>query len=99
VTYTVEGVAAGSTTTQADGTFTGAVQLPNAAIGDHVIQVTCGGLTAAVPIALVVASGTSTPAGSATAGAVLVFFVLLGSVLFSRYSATHHAPLPEPEEP
>jgi hypothetical protein len=99
VTYTVEGVAAGTTTAQADGTFTGTVQLPDAPIGDHVIQVTCGGLTAAVPVALVVASGTSTPAGSATAGAVLVFFILLGSVLFSRHSTTHPATPPEPEEP
>ncbi|MGB8650200.1 MAG: hypothetical protein WCD35_06025 [Mycobacteriales bacterium] len=85
VAYTVEGAPAGATTAAPDGTFSGDVQLPDASIGEHVIQVECDGRTAAVPVDLVVASSTSTPAAGATAGAVLVFFVLLGSVLLSRH--------------
>ncbi len=84
--FSVEGVAAGRATAQPDGSFIGQLQLPGAAIGTHVIDVSCGGRTATVPIDLVVSSSVSNPAAGATAGAVLVFFVLLGSMLLSRTS-------------
>ncbi len=58
---------------------------------------TCAGRTATVPIDLVVSSGTSTPAAGVTAAAVLVFFVLLGSVLFARGNATRTVAEPEPD--
>lgn len=89
VTYTVEGTSAGTSTAGTDGTFTGTVQLPDASLGQHLIQVTCAGQTAAVPIDFVVSSSsTSSPAAGATTAAVLVFFVLLGSVLFARHQGT-----------
>ena len=72
------------------------MQLPEASLGTHVIEVACGGRTAAVPIDLVVAASTSTPGAGATAGAVLVFFILLGSVLLGRTNNRRPA-LPEPE--
>ena len=96
MTFTVEGSAAGTTTTGSDGTFAGDVQLPDAPIGPHVITVSCGGRSAAVPIDLVVAASTSTPGAGATAAAVLVFFVLLGSVLFGR-AQNRRTPTPKPE--
>jgi hypothetical protein len=100
VTFTVEGQQAGSSTTQPDGTFGGEVQLPNASIGTHVIVVTCAGLTASVPIDLVVSSSTSTPGASATAGAVMVFFLLFGLLMFARTSspAARPAVAEDPED-
>jgi hypothetical protein len=90
VTFDVEGAAAGSTTAAPDGTFGGDVQLPDASIGEHLLRVSCDHRTATVPVDLVVSSSVSTPAVGATAAAVLVFFVLLGSVLLSR-----HRPAPK----
>jgi hypothetical protein len=99
VTYTVEGAPAGSGTAASDGTFASTVQLPDASIGQHVIQVTCAGLSATVPIDLVVSSSTSDPALGATAAAVLVFFLLVGSLLLSRFGpATPRPVTPEPGE-
>jgi hypothetical protein len=106
VTYSVEGSAAGSSTALPDGTFSGDVQLPDVALGRHLIEVTCGGRTASVPIDLVVSSGTSTPALGATTGAILVFFVLFISVLFGRTHQTkpklvtpEESGTPEPPSP
>ena len=100
VTYTVEGTSAGSSTVGTDGTFTGTVQLPDASIGQHLIQVTCAGQTATVPIDLVVSSSsTSSPGAGATTAAVLVFFVLLGSVLFARHQGTTTPDTTTPEVP
>ena len=98
VTYTVEGAAAGSTTSTANGAFTGDVQLPDTSIGEHVITVTCGGRSASVPIDLVVASSVSSPGIGATVVAILVFFVLFGSVLLSRPAARRARPS-DPEQP
>ena len=86
VSYTVEGTPAGSTTAGSDGSFHGAVQLPDAAIGEYPVEVSCAGHRATVTVDLVVASSASSPATSATAGAVLVFFVLFASVLLSGNS-------------
>jgi hypothetical protein len=95
VTFSVEGTPAGTATASPDGTFGGDVQLPDASIGEHVIQVACDGRTAAVPIDLVVSASTASPAAGATAVAVLVFFVLLGSVLLGRgRGATKHPEVP-----
>ncbi len=96
VTYTVEGAAAGTSTASSDGSFSGEVQLPDATLGQHLIEVTCGGQTASVPIDLVVSSSTSTPGATATAVAILVFFVLLGSILFARSNPQRK--LAEPSE-
>jgi hypothetical protein len=93
VTYSVEGTPAGSGTAAADGTFASNVQLPDASIGQHLIQVSCAGLSATVPIDLVVSSSTSDPALGATAAAVLLFFLLLGSVLGSRFSPATPRPV------
>ena len=98
VAYTVAGLVGGQTLAGPDGTFTGQVQLPDAPIGEYPITVVCGGQSATVPIDLVVSSAvTSGPAGAITAAAVLVFFVLLGSVLYARTSGTTSVPEPLPD--
>lgn len=85
VSFGVEGAPAGTTTARADGTFSSPVALPNAPIGAHPVTVSCAGAEVSLPLDLVVASATAVaPALGVTVAAVLVFFVLLGSVLLNR---------------
>jgi hypothetical protein len=93
VSFDVEGTPAGTATAGADGTFTGSVALPAVPIGAHRVTVTCGGATVSVPLDLVVASATAVaPALGVTVAAVLVFFVLLGSVLLNRTHTRRRRP-------
>jgi hypothetical protein len=84
VAFTMEGAALGSTTAGSDGSYAATVDLPDASIGHHEIQVVCGNRRATVPIDLVVTASESDPGVGATVAAVLVFFVLLGGALTLR---------------
>ena len=86
VSFSMEGVAAGSAVSDASGGFHGDAQLPDAPIGEHQITVTCGDERATVRVDLVVSSSAEPAGQGATVGAVLVFFVLLGTTLVSRLS-------------
>ncbi len=82
MTFSVDGHDAGTTTATATGTFTGTVQVPDLAVGEYALQVTCAGRSATVPIDLVVSSSNQPASGRAAAvGAVAL---LLGAAALGR---------------
>jgi hypothetical protein len=83
VTLTVDAVDAGTATAADDGTFVTVLRVPDLPIGRHTARARCGNREVAADLDLVVATsatGTS-PALAATAGIVLVFFVLLAAMV------------------
>jgi hypothetical protein len=81
VVLTVDGRPAGRDTAGSDGTFRARVQVPpDLALGPRAVAASCGPLTLAGPLDLVVSSATPTT-GFSTTAALLAFFVLLGLVV------------------
>jgi hypothetical protein len=83
VTLSVDTLPAGTATAADDGTFVTVLKVPDLPVGRHTARARCGDREVAADIDLVVAtsaSGTS-PALAATAGIVLVFFVLLAAMV------------------
>jgi hypothetical protein len=93
VVLTVQGHPAGGARTDADGTFTADLTLPDLPVGAYAVDVRCGPRRASVPIDLVVASsGPIAGSLAATAGSILVFFVLLGGMLLYRDQGQRRRP-------
>lgn len=83
MTLTVDTVDAGTATAADDGTFVTVLKVPDLPVGRHTARARCGTREVTADIDLVVATsatGTS-PALAATAGIVLVFFVLLAAMV------------------
>jgi hypothetical protein len=83
VTLTVDDVPAGTATPNQDGSYTTVLLVPDLGVGRHKATASCGGRLATADLDLVVATsatGTS-PALAATAGIVLIFFVLLAGMV------------------
>lgn len=95
----MQGHPAGGARTDADGTFTAGLTLPDLPVGAYAVDVRCGPRRASVPIDLVVASS-GPVAGSlaATASAVLLFFVLLAGLLVFRDQGVARRTRPESDD-
>jgi len=77
VTFSVDGHDAGTATATATGTFTGTAQLPDLAVGEYALKVTCAGRSGTVPIDLVVSSSSQPASGRGAAVAAVA--LLLGA--------------------
>ena len=83
VTLMVDTLPAGTATAAADGTFATSLKVPDLPVGRHTARARCAGREVTADLDLVVATsatGTS-PALAATAGIILVFFVLLAGMI------------------
>jgi hypothetical protein len=89
VILSVDTVPAGKATAAADGSFATVLTVPDLPVGRHAATARCGDREVAADLDLVVASSTTgtAPALAATAGIVLVFFVLLAGMVIPHGDA------------
>ncbi|MFP5219553.1 MAG: choice-of-anchor L domain-containing protein [Actinomycetes bacterium] len=83
VDLAVDGVPAGTLLADDDGTFEGALSVPDLPIGRHPVTATCGDVVQETSVDLVLSTSTGGLSGgaAATGGLVLCFFVLLAGQL------------------
>ncbi len=99
VRFSVNGLPAGTSTAAADGTFTGDVQLQESLAGRFPVVVTCGDRTQTTTVDLAISTSAAVSAAfGAAAGVVLLFFILLGTLLYGRFSEVgRNTPRPDSE--
>jgi hypothetical protein len=99
VVLSVGGTRVGTAAADATGHFSAGLSLPDLPIGAYAVDVACGGQRSSVPIDLVVASsGPIAGSLAATAGSILVFFVLLGGMLLYRDQGQRRRPALDGDE-